>query len=123
MPSTLHRPILVLNPTFPVILAGIRTDPAVSVPKAMSAESTAKLTPAPLDDPPGTRCSSRSQGFRGVVQCGFTPKPPKANSTAWVLPVTTANWRLRVFITGPSLSQRLGKGLGLPAKVGKPFTP
>ncbi|SUZ66516.1 uncharacterized protein METZ01_LOCUS19370 [marine metagenome] len=76
MPSSDHRPKLVLSPTLPVMLAGIRTDPAVSDPSASRAVPSCRLTPAPLLEPPGTRCSVESHGFRGVPQWLLTPKPP-----------------------------------------------
>src|SRR5207302_3028343 len=37
---------------------GIRTDPPVSLPNAMSASSLATATAEPLDDPPGMRFAS-----------------------------------------------------------------
>ncbi len=122
MPSVDQRPAVTLRPTVPVALAGIRTEPAVSVPSAISAEPSSNATPAPLDEPPGERSCATSQGLRGQPQCALTPVPPKANSTMWVLPTKTPAWRRNAAITGPSCSQRAGKRRGLPAKVGMPAT-
>ena len=97
------------------MLAGILIDPPVSDPSARNAEPSHRLTPAPLDDPPGTRWTFASHGLRGVPQCVLIPKPPKANSTVWVLPVITAACRRRAWITGPSASHSSGNRLGEPA--------
>ena len=53
---------------YPVMLAGTRTEPAVSLPRAIQAVPSWRLTPAPQLEPPGTRWVSASQGFRGVTQ-------------------------------------------------------
>ena len=60
MPSSGMRPKVVFRPTTPHHAAGLRIDPAVSVPSATSASSTpgATATPDPLDEPPGTRPAS-----------------------------------------------------------------
>ena len=62
-PSVDQRPSVTFKPTFPVMHAGIRTEPAVSLPKASSAEPPSRLTPAPLDEPPGARCAAGSHGL------------------------------------------------------------
>ena len=67
---------LVENIALPVMLAGNRTDPAVSDPRASRAVPSCRLTPAPLLEPPDTRCSVESHGFRGVPQWLLTPNPP-----------------------------------------------
>jgi hypothetical protein len=48
----------------PQLLAGTRTDPPVSVPKAKSASPQATAEAEPLEEPPGTR--SGAAGFSGV---------------------------------------------------------
>ena len=53
IPFVDQRPAVGLIPTFPVIEAGIRTDPAVSLPIANMADRSPKLTPAPELEPPG----------------------------------------------------------------------
>ena len=44
-----------LQPALPVMQAGMRTEPAVSLPNASKAEPSSRLTPAPLDEPPTER--------------------------------------------------------------------
>jgi hypothetical protein len=44
----------------------MRIEPRVSVPSAMTHMPSACATPAPEDEPPGTRPVARSQGFFGV---------------------------------------------------------
>ncbi len=122
-PATDQRPTLVFSPTFPVMLAGTRTEPAVSVPSAISADPSARLTPAPLLEPPGTRCASASQGLRGVGQWLLTPRPPKASSTMCVLPVMTARSRRSRVTIGPSVFHFAGSARGVPANVSRPCTP
>ena len=53
MPSVDQRSLVNFKPALPVIAAGKRTEAAVSVPKAKSAEPSQSETPAPLDEPPG----------------------------------------------------------------------
>lgn len=66
MPSVDQRSLVSFKPALPVIDAGKRTEAAVSVPKARSAEPSQSETPAPLDEPPGERCAVASQGLRGL---------------------------------------------------------
>ena len=123
IPAVDQRPRVVFRPTVPVRLAGMRTDPPVSVPRATSAVPSATETPAPLLDPPGARWVARSRGFHGTGWWRLVPRPPKANSTVWVLPRITADWRRRDWRMGPSAVQISGKARGVPAKVGSPVTP
>ncbi len=44
----------------------MRTEPRVSLPSAITLMPSAAATPAPDDEPPGTRPVLRSQGLRGV---------------------------------------------------------
>ncbi|MCY1538005.1 hypothetical protein D9M68_735260 [compost metagenome] len=88
-PCRLMRPREVFRPVMPFRAAGIRTEPPVSEPSAAGARPAATATPEPLDEPPGMRARTRSQGLRGVPITGFVPHPPKANSTMCVLPSTT----------------------------------
>ena len=60
------RPVVGLNPVMPQNPAGIRTDPAVSLPSATAAIPSLTDTAAPDDDPPGMRPVARSHGLRGV---------------------------------------------------------
>src|SRR5690348_16245767 len=66
MPSVDQRSFVSFRPALPVIAPGKRTEAAVSVPNANSAEPSHDETPAPLDEPPGERCAVVSQGLRGL---------------------------------------------------------
>ena len=66
MPSLDQRSLVNFKPALPVIAAGKRTEAAVSLPKAKSAEPSQSETPAPLDEPPGERCAVASQGLYGL---------------------------------------------------------
>src|SRR3546814_10851628 len=57
-PSTEIRPWVGLSPTVPQQAEGVRIDPAVSVPIAMSASPVATATALPLELPPGMRLGS-----------------------------------------------------------------
>ena len=63
-PSSGIRFCVGLKPTRPQSAEGIRTEPPVSVPIATTHWPSAAETPAPEDEPPGTRL--RSQGLPGV---------------------------------------------------------
>ena len=67
----------------------MRTEPPVSLPMPAGANPAATATPVPLDEPPGTRCTVRSQGLRGTPMFAFVPQPPKANSVMCTLPSGT----------------------------------
>ena len=84
----LIRPAVTFRPTMPHQAAGSRTEPPVSVPMATGARPAATATPEPLDEPPGVRCTERSQGFLGVPRWVLVPQLPMANSTVCVLPST-----------------------------------
>ena len=104
----LIRPAVTLSPTVPHHAAGIRTEPPVSVPMATGASPAPTATPDPLDDPPGVRCTARSQGLRGAPRCVFVPQLPIANSTVCVLPSTIMPAAMtrsaRVAVTGETRS-------------------
>src|SRR5690348_2105603 len=68
-PSVGTRWRLGLRPTRPQSPAGIRTEPPVSVPIAISHMPSATATGAPAEEPPGTRL--RSRGLPGVPKCGL----------------------------------------------------
>ena len=86
---------VLLKPTTPLSAAGIRIDPPVSDPKPINAAPVATDTPAPEEEPPGTRGTpgrtpNRASHAAGVPKCGFTPTPEKANSTMFVRPMMDA---------------------------------
>src|SRR5262245_26082389 len=60
-PARLTCPTVVFNPTVPHRAAGMRTEPPVSLPRAMGTIPAATATPEPLLEPPGTWCV-RCQG-------------------------------------------------------------
>ena len=121
-PAVDQRPIVTFSPALPVIEAGMRTEPAVSLPNASKAEPSRRLTPAPLDEPPTERCAAASHGLYGAPWWLFCPAPPNANSTMWVLPMITPSWRRSVATSGPSRSQgSAGRRRLDPAKQGYPL--
>ena len=77
-PSRLTRPKVGFSPAIPQQAAGTRTDPPVSVPKAISARPAATADAEPLDEPPGTR--SGAIGLTGVPVQSLMPVTPKASS-------------------------------------------
>src|SRR5258705_6962108 len=114
-----RRIIVTINPVLRLSKAGLRPEPAVSLPNASTAEPSSRLTPAPLDEPPTERCAVASQGLYGAPWWLFWPVPPNANSTIWVLPMITPNWRRNVATSGPSRSQgSVGSRRFDPAKQG-----
>ena len=66
IPSLDQRSLVSFNPALPVIAAGKRTEAAVSLPNARSAEPSHSETPAPLEEPPGERCALAFHGFHGL---------------------------------------------------------
>src|SRR5207237_10669186 len=63
-PASEIKPCDGRKPQIPQLLAGIRLEPAVSVPSAKSTSPHATAEADPLDEPPGTRSGAR--GLRGV---------------------------------------------------------
>src|SRR5271165_6165174 len=87
-PCTGTRPQVVFKPTTPQQAAGIRTDPPVSVPSAVSASPAATATAEPLDEPPGRRRGSA--GFTGIPDQAFVPSADQHSSDRLVLPTICA---------------------------------
>src|SRR5512146_876611 len=73
-PSSGILPQVVLSPVIPRQAAGMRIDPPVSLPYAMSASPEATAVPEPLDDPPGIR--DGSTGLTGVPNAALIPVIP-----------------------------------------------
>ncbi len=63
-PATETMPCEGRSPQMPQLLAGTRTDPPVSVPRAKSASPQATAAADPQDDPPGIRPGAA--GLSGV---------------------------------------------------------
>ena len=78
-PYRLFLPLVGLNPTSPQRLAGVRTDPPVSVPRLAGTIPAATATADPELDPPGTLLSA--QGFFDGQNAQFSPLDPIANSS------------------------------------------
>ena len=87
-PSVGTRCLLGFQPTMPHSAAGMRVEPPVSVPIAISHMPSATATAPPEVEPPGTR--ARSNGLPGVPKCGLAPTPENANSLMLVLATITA---------------------------------
>ena len=83
-PSSGTSPCVGLCPTTPQQAAGIRIEPAESVPSAASARPAATAAAEPPLDPPATRPGKR--GFGTSPKCGFSEVVPYANSCRFVLP-------------------------------------
>src|SRR5947199_10721717 len=81
-------------PTTPHRAAGWRIEPPVSDPMASGAKPAATAAALPPLDPPGTR--ERSRGLRVGPNAEFSVDEPMANSSRFVLPMTTAPaWCIR----------------------------
>ena len=65
---------MVFSPAIPQHAAGMRIEPPVSVPYAMSASPLATAVADPLEEPPGTRRGS--SGLTGVPDHALTPVMP-----------------------------------------------
>ena len=63
-PSSGMRPQVVFSPTVPQHAEGLRIEPAVSLPMAMSTSPAASATALPLELPPGMHVGSN--GLTGV---------------------------------------------------------
>src|SRR5690606_13893748 len=68
---------------------GWRIEPPVSVPIDKGAIDAARHAAAPPLEPPGIR--SRSHGLRVGWKALFSVEPPIANSSIFVLPISTAS--------------------------------
>ena len=82
------RPVLGRIPVTPQSAAGIRTDPAVSVPSAPGTSPPATAAPLPPLEPPQIR--SVSHGFRAGPNASLVVEAPQANSCVLSFPTTTA---------------------------------
>ncbi len=87
-PSVGTRPVDGRSPVTPQKQAGIRIEPAVSVPSVPGTRSAATAAPLPPLEPPQMRSSDH--GFRAGPKCGLVVVAPKANSCVFSLPSTTA---------------------------------
>ena len=119
MSSTGNAPVAGRRPLMPLSAAGMRIDPIVSVPSAMSASPAATAAPEPPLEPPTVR--ETSQGLAVRPKCGFSVVMPQANSCVFVLPITSAPPARSAATTGASRSGSRRKN-DEPARVGSPAT-
>ena len=85
---TRDRPYVGLRPQMPENEAGCRIEPPVSVPVAAGTMRAATAAAEPPEEPPGTRLFAH--GFLTGPKCELSLEEPMANSSMFVLPVTTA---------------------------------
>src|SRR6187399_3603275 len=84
----------------PQHVAGLRTEPPVSVPSAAGTKPAASAAPEPLDEPPG--CRSQFHGLRAGGHGRSNAGPPVANSCSATLPSSTAPASRSFFTTKAS---------------------
>ena len=113
------RPTVVLSPTVPQSAAGIRTDPPVSVPRAIGTRPAATATPEPLLEPPGA-WGTRCHGLCGVPWSWLMPTPPNANCTVCVLPSSTMPAADSRRTAAQSAAATLSASTRVPAVVAQP---
>ena len=120
-PSFGTRPIDGRSPVTPQKQAGMRTEPAVSVPSVPAARSAAAAAPLPPLEPPQIRSSDH--GLCAGPKCGLVVIAPYANSCVLSLPSTIAPAR-RSRATGCGIARGdvLGAGSASAAVVGVPAT-
>ena len=82
------RPKLGFSPTLPQNAAGMRTEPAPSVPTPSGPSPAATAAAVPPDDPPGVFVGSH--GLRVMPVSGELVSPLHPNSGVVVLPMSTA---------------------------------
>ena len=76
------------SPVTPQKQAGMRIEPAVSVPSVPAARSAAAAAPLPPLEPPQIRSSAH--GLCAGPKCGLVVDAPKANSCVFSFPRTIA---------------------------------
>ncbi len=114
------RPKLPLKPTFPQNAAGMRTDPAPSVPMLNGPSPAATAAAVPPDDPPVVLLGSH--GLRVIPVSGELVSPLQPNSGVVVLPTKTAPASRRRAVAGASTSHGWsGSTVRLPRRVGQPL--
>ena len=96
------RPKLGFKPKLPQNAAGMRTEPAPSVPTESGPMPAATATAVPPDEPPGVLAGF--QGLRVMPVSGELVSPLQPNSGVVVLPSSTAPASRRRAVTGASTS-------------------
>src|SRR6478609_10372276 len=87
-PCRLTRPYVGLSPTTPQKLAGWRTEPPVSEPRATGVTPAATSAADPPEEPPGTR--SGNSGCCTRPKAEYSVEEPIANSSMFALQATNA---------------------------------
>src|SRR5262245_58850157 len=105
-------------PTTPHIVAGLRTEPPVSVPIAAGTKPAAVAAPDPLDEPP--QKWSRFQGLRGGGHGRSKDGPPMANSWVPSLPMNTPPAARSFCVTTASVLATLSRRIFEWQVVGRP---
>jgi hypothetical protein len=90
------------SPTIPQKLAGIRIEPAPSVPSASGASPAATAAAAPPLDPPALASCAGSQGLRVTPKRGLLVSPFQPNSGVLVFPTMIAPAARTRAVTGAS---------------------
>src|SRR4051812_43198330 len=98
--------------------AGCRIEPPVSVPMDKGAIDAAIAAAEPPLDPPGIRVVS--QGLRVGKKAEFSFEPPIANSSMFVLPISTASAAFSLAMTVASYGGRKFSSIFEPHVVGSP---
>ena len=107
-------------PKLPQKAAGMRTEPAPSVPTAIGPMPSATATAAPPEEPPGVRAGFH--GLRVKPVRGELVSPLQPNSGVAVLPRMTAPASRRRAATGESMSHGwFSSTVKLPSSVGIPL--
>src|SRR5262245_26074643 len=96
------RPKLGFSPTLPQNAAGMRIDPAPSVPTLSGPSPAATAAAVPPDEPPGVLAGSH--GLRVIPVSGELVSALHPNSGVVVLPISTAPASRSRAVTGASTS-------------------
>ena len=114
------RPKLGLSPTLPQNAAGMRTEPAPSVPTLSGPSPAATAAAVPPDEPPGVFVGSH--GLRVSPVRSELVSPLQPNSGVVVLPSRIAPASRSRAVAGASTSHGWsGSTVWLPRRVGQPF--
>ena len=114
------RPLWGLRPNRPQNAAGMRIDPAPSVPSATPHSPAAAAAPDPPLDPPGVRSSAH--GLRVTPKAGVSVNGQIVSSGTFVLPMTTAPAARRRRTTSASRGRGVRSEASVPRAVASPAT-
>ena len=103
-PQREHRPYVGFIPTMPVMAAGNRIEPPVSVPVAAIASPDATADVEPPDEPPAVNWRSICHGLIGAPKKDVLLNVPMANSSRLALPNKTVPASINFWETVDSYS-------------------